>query len=105
MKKVILLACVIVVSGFASCAEYRSLLYEAKREYYDLPSRPKQMVCGGMLNPNANTTYCKNLKNKIAKYEYLIDECDRRARQEQQQDELQRKLYELDRKLNELNRR
>lgn len=102
MKKVVLLACVIVVSGFASCAEYRRLLYEAREESYGdfLKKKPN---CHSIFD--SNTPYCKNLKNKIAKYEYLIDECNSRARQERQQDELQRKLDELDRKLNELNRR
>lgn len=99
MKKVILLACVMVVNGFASCAEYRRLYDEAYLKYLS----PK-FNCSVIFSSDANTSYCKNLKNEIAKYKYLIDECNRRGRQERQQDELQRKLDELDRKLNELNR-
>ena len=95
MKKVVLLVCVMVVSGFASCAEYRRLYSEARLKYYSISHNCGTLsITGG----NANTPYCKNLRNVMAKYQYLVDECDR-------QDEMQKQLYEINKKLNELNGR
>ena len=82
MKKLVLAMCIVAVSGFASCGEYREMYREANDEY-------KRNGCD--FSPLlANTNECKEIQQRKAQYEYMINNCDLQKQQLEQQKELLR---------------